>query len=122
MKKSLTARIVKILKKYRYNFSDEIMLQMGIARALAENGIKFQREVPLGDPGIIDFMVGSIGIEIKIKGSPSSVGRQVLNYLMSEELTEIIVVTSKARAASYLRVPELLGKKVTVVDLWDQNF
>ncbi len=95
---------------------------MGIAEALKENRIKFEREVSLGDPGIIDFMVGTIGIEIKIKGSPSKVGRQVVNYLTSDKLTEIIVVTTKAKAAAFLRVPELLGKRVTVVDLWDRNF
>jgi hypothetical protein len=122
MKRSRTKAIVKALRKYRYNFDNEIMLQMGIAEALKENRIKFEREVSLGDPGIIDFMVGTIGIEIKIKGSPSKVGRQVVNYLTSDKLTEIIVVTTKAKAAAFLRVPELLGKRVTVVDLWDRNF
>ena len=114
--------IARILKGYRYNFGTEIALQDGIERVLKENGIGHRREVRLGDAGIIDFMVERIGVEVKIKGSPSAVGRQVLDYLGRPELDEIVVVTSRALSASYLRVPELAGKKVTVVDLWTQNF
>jgi len=116
-----SAALAKLLKGYRYNFGNEAMLQDGIERVFKENRIPFRREFRLGDAGIIDFMVERIGLEVKVKGSPSAVGRQVLDYLCRPELDEIVVVTSRILAASYLRVPELAGKKVTVVDLWAQN-
>lgn len=117
-----SAALARLLKEYRYNFGDEATLQDGIEKVLKDNRIRFKREFRLGDAGIIDFMVGRIGLEVKIKGSPSAVGRQVVDYLGSPKLDEIVVVTSRILAASYLRVPELVGKKVTVVDLWAQNF
>jgi len=116
-----SADLARTLRGYRYNFVDEIALQDGIERVLKESGIAYRRECRLGDAGIIDFMVERIGLEVKIKGSPSAVGRQVLDYLGRPELDEIVLVTSRILAASYLRVPELVGKKVTVVDLWAQN-
>lgn len=121
-KKAVSAAdIARTLRGYRYNFGNEIALQDGIERVFKENGIGYRRECRLGAAGIIDFMVERIGLEVKIKGSPSSVGRQVVDYLGSAELDEIVVVTSRILAASYLRVPELVGKRITVVDLWAQN-
>jgi transaldolase len=110
--------VVALLKKFQFHYSNEIELQEGIAKVLTDAKIAFDREKSLGKAGRIDFLVGTIGIEVKIKGSPSAVGRQVINYLEKEELSCLILVTGRILSASFLRKKELLGKRVEIVTLW----
>lgn len=105
------------IKSFRFHYSNEKELQAGIGRAFAAKGIAFEPEKPIGKGGVIDFLVtGGIGVEIKIKGSPSEVARQLVAYAECEEVREIVLVTGRSRLG---RLPAtILGKRVTVVTLW----
>lgn len=113
------AEIVQAVRAYRFHYSNEKELQEAVAKALLAAGIPFEREKILPeDFGTIDFLVdGRIGVEIKIKGSPSAVARQLLRYLKCREISELVLVTGRAKLGN---LPgEILGKKLTVVTLWE---
>lgn len=109
-------QIAEVLRSFKYVFSGEKELQDGVAEAFLTRGIAFDREKSLGSHGVVDFMIGRIAIEVKIKGSPSDVARQLLQYCASPDVDAIILFTGRSRLG---RLPtELLGKPVTVVTMW----
>lgn len=116
--KSVTAGdIAKALRAFRFIYSNEKQLQSGVARALASRGIAFEPEKDLGrDFGIVDFMVGRIAIEVKIKGSPSAVARQLIRYCGCPDVDEIILFTGRRRLGGLPR--KLGGKKLRVLSIW----
>jgi hypothetical protein len=110
-------QVIETLGSFKFTYDNEIELQDGIAAAFTGCEILFEREARLGDDLKIDFMIpGGIGVEVKIKGSPSDVARQLLAYANRPEITCLILVT--ARAALSRLPPILLGKKLYVVPLW----
>lgn len=122
-KKDAAPRIVtvdeirRVLRAVKYTYSTEKELQDGIARVLGAAGVAVDREYKLADDlGVIDFRVGRIGIEIKTKGSPTQVARQLIRYCKSDELDEIILVTGRVALGE---LPDQLGgKKLYVLALW----
>lgn len=106
------------LRAFRFRFSSERDLHRGVARALARKAIPFEDEVDLGgDLGIIDFLVDDrIGLELKIKGSPVEVTRQLLDYAESPRIEELVLCTGRARLGDM--PPTLGGKPFHVVSLW----
>lgn len=111
-----SAEIITHLSGYRFHYSDEKELQQGIEKCLKEGGFPLEREVDLGEPGRIDFFGQGIGIEIKIKGSPSDVAEQAVRYCSSPKIEELIVVTGRSLSA---RLPEKIrDKPVHVLPLW----
>src|SRR5882724_3968134 len=115
----LVPAVTKALKAYRFNYQNEKELQEGVERVLTASSIPFEREKILGGEfGTIDFLVdGHIGIEIKTKGSPSAVARQLIRYFKCEQVAELILLTGRSRLG---RLPAtILGKRLTVVSLWE---
>lgn len=110
-------QVIETLQSYKFTYSNEAELQRGIAQAFEGRKIPFHRECRLGSDLQIDFLVeGGIGIEAKIKGSPSDVARQLLSYANRPEVTCLVLVTGRAALG---RLPEsLLEKKLYVVPLW----
>lgn len=113
--------IADFLRGFRFHYGNEDDLQRGIEQALGESGADFSRELVLpGVFGRIDFMVHAkfeIGIEVKVEGANSSVGRQVARYLNCSKVEGIIVVTSKRRHRNFQS--EYAGKPVEIVWLSD---
>jgi hypothetical protein len=102
--------IIKTLGAYRYLFNTERELQDGIGVVLENARIDFTREVELSEDDRIDFMVGSVGIEVKIKGTANALLRQLHRYAQHPEITALIVVTTRVR---HFDLPkELSGKPV----------
>lgn len=109
------SHICKVFSAYRYNFQDEISLQDGMAIALERSEIAFEREVRLDARNRPDFMIGSVAVEVKIKGTFAEFLRQANRYLALEQISALIVVgTPKWMPA----VPvTLLGKPIYTVRL-----
>lgn len=106
--------VARLLEAVRFNFATEDDLQLGIGMALAMLGP--EREVILAGAGRIDFLVGAVGIEAKIKGGASAITRQLVRYAQSDRIAALVVVTAKEQHA--LQIPgELAGKPVRVVCL-----
>lgn len=115
--KITVGHVLSALEDYKFTYDNEIELQDGISAAFRGRDIPHEREARLGDDLRIDFLIpGGIGVEIKIKGSPSEVARQLLAYANRPEVTCLVLVTARAALS---RLPAtLLGKKLYVVPLW----
>ena len=76
-------------------------------------GASCEREAHLGPGDIIDFLVGSVGIEVKIDGSLSSITRQLHRYAQYERIGSLILMTTRMK---HLRLPdEMNGKPLVVI-------
>ena len=105
--------IAAVLRASSLRYGTERILQDGIEVALAGAGFEVRREVNLTVKDRIDFMVGTVGIEVKIGGTLNDAIRQLHRYAASDKVSELLLVTSRAMLA---RVPsELDGKPVRAV-------
>lgn len=110
------ALVTAALRAHRFNVSSEEELQRGIAAALAAHGIENEREVVLTPRDRIDFMVGAVGVEVKIGGGISALTRQLLRYAQVERVSELVVVSTRMQLSA--QVPRLLnGKPVSAVTI-----
>jgi hypothetical protein len=104
-----------MFSSYRYNFQDETSLQEGMAVALTNKGIPFEREVRLDARNRPDFMLGSVAVEVKIKGTFAEFLRQANRYLALDQISALIVVGTPKWVPA---VPAtLLGKPIYTVRL-----
>jgi len=113
--------IIATLSALRFNCDNEQQMQDGIEQALKDAGIWAEREYRLSVEDRIDFYVHHprIGIEVKVKGSPSDVLRQCLRYANYKVIKGIVLVTSRLR----LSLPDTLaGKPARTLSLWRQGF
>ena len=104
-----------------FDCTDEYRLQAGCALLLASRGFEVHREVVLSPADRIDLLVGQIGIECKVDGSPSDVVRQCLRYLASARLAALVLVTGRARVGRMLPPSLLIAgrvKLIRVVETW----
>lgn len=93
---------------------DESELASAVARLLTEAGIPFEQEYRLSSRDRIDFMVGSVGVELKVEGSPADIIRQLHRYAEHDAIEELVLVTTRRKHA-FLIPRELRGKKIAVV-------
>ena len=115
-----TDRIAQALLSHRLPLGDEIAAQRTVALVLADIGVTAEREVQVsGSRGRIDFYVPDLklGIELKVKGSPSDVARQLQRYAQAPEIDTLMLVTGRAALRSSLPAT-LAGKPLTVVCTW----
>ena len=111
---TLVRSLVRLIRGHRYAHADERGLQDGVARVLEAAAIGFSREAALGDDGVIDFLIGDVGLEIKVGGSRAAVTRQMFRYAGSPQIASLVLVTTRARHT----LPALLrGKPVHVCHL-----
>ena len=104
--------IITALSQPFSNMTDEKVLQNEIAERFMAHQIPFQREVSV-EGGVIDFIVGNIGIEVKIKGGKRAIYRQCEAYTQDDEIKEFILLTSKT-----CQIPEQInGVECTVLSL-----
>ena len=100
--------------------NSESELQDQIEDAFKQRGVEYLREVRTAT-GPVDFMVGEAAIEIKVKGSPVEVMRQIVRYLADDRFTQAILITTKPMRLPMDHVNTIHGKKpVFVIDLWRQ--
>jgi len=104
----------------RIPLTNEKRTQLAIADALTDAGITFAREVRLDGPGFwdgdreplgaIDFLIGTLGLEVKLSGSAPALRRQLAAYARSERIGSLLLVTARAFALP----PQILGKPCTM--------
>ena len=92
-------------------------VQDDIASCLTSAGTTFEREVELGPTDRIDFMIGTVGLEVKVQGSANQVLRQLQRYAQSPRVTELVLFTMRAQLGHAM--PETLSEKpLTIVRYW----
>lgn len=107
--------IARAIYNARFRFASERDLQQGIGQVLTKLGVEWKPEVVLTPKDRIDFVVGGIGIETKVDGSLASVTRQLWRYAHLPEISELILVTTRAKHRT--QPNEMNGKPLLVVHL-----
>ena len=93
---------------------EEYDLHALVAQTLTNAGVPFRHEAPLGPGRRIDFLCGTIGIEIKRgRPAPSLLKKQLTGYLQGEQLTGLILVVERTAAIP----PMIAGKPVKILSL-----
>lgn len=119
------------LPQYRWPFGVERDFQNAVAEWLTREGVTFEREYSTGH-GPIDFYLpdNRIGLELKVKGSPAAVLRQLQRYAQSDAIDALVLLTGKATLKCMATADgssdrrrgtidyRLNGKPVTVVSTW----
>jgi hypothetical protein len=104
--------LTTLLSSYRFVVASEQELQRSVAQALRVERVAFAEEVSLGAGERIDFLCeGGIGLELKIKGSPSEVLLQLQRYAASEAVTELVLVTTRIQHHAMLGSQRTVGGK-----------
>lgn len=103
--------ILLALRSHRITGLAEKDIQAGISQALTTHEIEHCREYALSGADRIDFLIGSVGLEVKVQGSRASVIRQIARYAGHDEITEIILASS-VRRLLYAVPDDILGVPV----------
>jgi hypothetical protein len=107
--------LARLISGTRCRFMTERILQDGIENLFLKRGIEHTREMILSPADRIDFLVGSVGIEVKIDGSFNNVQRQLWRYAADARISDLILVTTRS---SHRSMPtEITGKPIYVVHL-----
>jgi hypothetical protein len=106
-------QIIRVLSAGRFSLVREKETQAEIAEAFDRFAIVHAREQDLGNRNIIDFLIGSIGLEIKIGGSKRAIFGQCVRYCKSGKLSALILGTNVAIGFP----PEIVGVPCYVVSL-----
>lgn len=92
---ALTGAVLTALRAMRPPFAlYEADLHALVAQRLQDSGLPGMHEVPLGGGCRIDFLVDTVGVEIK-KGKPcaSKLCAQLTRYAQSEQIAALVVVS-----------------------------
>ena len=108
------AQLARHLALYTFTFTRETEFHAGLTQALTELHVPFHAEVPLTAADRIDFLVDTVGVEVKVKGSTADVFRQLQRYSHSPQVTELILVTT---VPAHLQLPGGAGTKPLHVHL-----
>ena len=100
--------LVDMIGHHRFTFADEDQLHQALAKLMTQEHIEFASEVRLTPHDRIDFMVGRVGIEVKVGHPLSSVLRQLHRYAQCPEVDELLLVTTRAPHAA---TPETINGK-----------
>lgn len=107
-------QIEKTLRSYQFNITTEEELQTAVEGILRVHQIEFRREYQLSEKDRIDFLIGNIGLEIKIGFSYADVVRQLHRYAQSDEIKALVLFTSKL---SHTMPKELSGKILCTINI-----
>ncbi|MGH3825963.1 MAG: hypothetical protein ACRDQX_02120 [Pseudonocardiaceae bacterium] len=99
------ATVTAVIRSYRFTYSAETQLQEGVAAAFATAGVPAEREARLSPIDRIDFLIGRVGVEVKIAGSVGAVLGQLQRYAL-HDLSALVLVTTRAR---HLALPTTVG-------------
>lgn len=105
--------VAELLRAHAFTCGNEAELQQAIGAVLTGAGIEHRREVRLTERDRIDFLVGGVGLEVKVDGSLSAVTRQLHRYAQRPEVGSLLLVTTRPQHRAAPR--ELCGKPVRVV-------
>jgi len=112
--------LASLMYHTQFRFSSEADLQEAIEALYVQNGVSYVREARLNAKDRIDFMVGGIGVEVKVDSSLNSVQRQLWRYAASDAIDSLVLVTTKA---AHKNLPEFItGKPLYVVHLLHSFF
>ena len=105
--------LLTLLGSIRAPLENEKQTQLEIANQLDAAGVEYIREFRLAPGEIVDFMIGDVAVEVKIKGSRAGILRQLERYSAHAAVAQIILLTSR----SILLPPTIGGKPACAISL-----
>lgn len=87
-------QLQRLLCAHSYRFNDETTLQDGIEQVLLGAGIEYQREMQPDRSNRVDFMVGGIVLEVKIKGSLQKAAIQCHRYQKLPDVRGVMLLAT----------------------------
>lgn len=106
-------RLIVAMGRYKLKRGTERELQDAIEEMLRAEEIPYEREVELAAADRPDFMVERCAVEVKMKGSPAEVLRQLLRYAKHDRVDRLVLITTRS---SHVDIqPTLLGKPLLVL-------
>lgn len=110
--------VLNAVRSHRYHCTNEDELQQGLHVALLAAGLPSRREVRLHDScgaalGRVDILVGDVAVEVKVKGQPDAVARQLARYGRSPWVHHLVLVTTSARHSA-ITLPGMVVHVVVV--------
>jgi len=112
---SLTMDLIEAsLRRRRFRFTSETILQEGIEAGFTADGLHFQRHRRLAPGDIPDFIVSDDHlVEVKMKGSLGNLTRQLFRYAAHDQITHLVVVVTMRSLGN---LPEdIFGKPLRVI-------
>lgn len=104
--------LLALLEELPLTTRTEAEMQSELEKELENRHVFYEREVRLTTRDRIDFLIGSIGVELKTKGSVPEIVRQLRRYADSARVTELVLYTSDPKLCT---MPTVLGgKRVSV--------
>ena len=104
----LLETICSVVERVRFRFVCEDDLQRGIEEVLVAAKLNVKREHKLAKTDRIDFLIDTVGVEVKIQDSLTSVTRQMHRYAQYDEITLLVLITTKA---THRGIPREMNKK-----------
>lgn len=105
--------LCRILSSQKFVLDNEKSVQLQIENVLIDRKIEYKREFSLNDADIIDFMIGDIGLEVKLKCPKRQIYRQCVRYAEHEEIKTLLLMSATAMGLP----TEILGKPVYALSL-----
>jgi len=106
--------LVNLLRNAKIDLSNEKRAQADVEQILTGAGIAFEREVRLTESDIVDFMVESIGIELKLRGArKKEVYRQLCRYALHPRVESLLLASNLSMGLP----PQIEGKDAYFVKL-----
>jgi hypothetical protein len=107
-------RLIRLISSARVDLSTEAAAQNGLTRLFEAEGLPYEAEVRLSAADRIDFLIGRIGVEVKIGHPRRSILRQLERYAGSDRVDALLLVSSAPFPSSGF---DLNGKPVHIVSL-----
>jgi hypothetical protein len=87
--------LIGLIRSARIDLSSEKRAQADVEQVMTQAGIAFDREFPLTESDIVDFLVGDVGIELKLKGArKKDVYRQLCRYAHHPRVGSLILASN----------------------------
>ena len=108
------ATVARLIQRSRFTYANEIELHVGLTEVVATEGLPVRREVRLTERDRLDLLVEltgpvHLGVEVKIAGANGDVHRQLVRYAASDQLDELMLVTTLRR--HLVGLPAIIGGK-----------
>lgn len=97
--------IAQSIASRRYSYSNEDQLQVALEYAFASDELNARREVEIALGCRIDFVIGRVGVEVKVDSPGHAVARQLRRYLGSDLIDEVLLVTNRERHRDLGTIP-----------------
>jgi hypothetical protein len=106
--------LVGLVRAAKIDLSSERRAQADVETVLTSAGIAFKREEPLTSSDVVDFMVGGIALELKLRGArKKDVYRQLRRYARHPRVETILLASNTSMGLP----PQIEGKDAYFVKL-----